>query len=1056
MHQKSFEFTQVGRCRAIPESAFFIEKQKTSLRSELLSSPRSFASGLPEEDRGIMENITFEIRCPFCRAIFKRTLEKEKKHPIAFCAYCGTRFKQENVPSEIDFSSAFLKEHTPKEEEIQGTLGKYVLLNKIGSGGMGEVFLAFDTVCGRRVALKRIRPDYISSKQLRERFIREARITSQLIHPSIISIYNIHIEHDLIYYTMPYMAGQTLKSLLAKALENEKDANADHKTSIPFLLRIFLGVLQAVAYAHSKDVLHRDLKPENIIVGAYGQVTILDWGLTKVLGETVDESTEETKEHETSEFLTKIGKPIGTLPYMAPEKAQGKPATKQTDIYALGVILYQILTLKMPFQRKNIKFFLENWQHEELVLPEVRAPYRDVPQALSIIVKKCLASDPKNRYESCDELIIHIENFLEGRSEWLPIKTLSHACKDDWEFQENILLSEHTAIVRSSDIAEWFSLSLSKTSLSENIRIDVSVSLGEHSSGIGLVTGAPEKVHRQHLTDGYWLWLASSKNFNRPTTLMRSSVCVLEAPEIVLDPNRKYNIRLEKMNQTVSLSINGLQQFVYESHIPVVGSHVGFFIQDSDFDMNSYVVSTGSLNISVNCLAVPDAFLTSGAYERALFEYRRIGESFIGRAEGREALFRAGITILEQARHQCSIADRLAFFDNALNEFEKLHGSPGAPLEYLGKALVYQSMGELDEEIKCFELAFRRYAHHPLLQVLIEHVIVRMHEGSLHNRMAAYRFVCFVLQYLPEEAAKPNSQKLFHNLKRNWEQIPFFIPLAYTKDRSLGQARMCLALAFWLNKPHVAKDIFETLIQIPILPVGDLANCCILFSILNKESLLESSLKRWEDLLSSDEKEQHQHLLSCLALPLTKSLDVVKQTLLHTHPGQIEAAFLFLLMNKALYEKNYSLTLSLYSIKGPNVWSQDLEEYIASLAIEAYLWLSRLDDAEAILQAFPQDQLTNENSPLFFYYGCFLAKTKDVSAAYTHFDLTIDTPYPRSWILAAHIITGKILTRPKGWILRSFPYEQHTLLRHLLLYKTLVGDNNYDAFIELLQRHDAV
>ena len=151
---------------------------------------------------------TIEIRCGFCRSVFKRDEIREGKHPLQFCAYCGSRLRAAEAMTAVDQTSILLKEHAPKEEEVIGTIGRYLLLQSIGRGGMGEVFLAFDTVCGRRVALKRIRPDYVNSPQLRERFIREARITSQLIHPFIIPIYSIHIEHDLVYYTMPYLAGE--------------------------------------------------------------------------------------------------------------------------------------------------------------------------------------------------------------------------------------------------------------------------------------------------------------------------------------------------------------------------------------------------------------------------------------------------------------------------------------------------------------------------------------------------------------------------------------------------------------------------------------------------------------------------------------------------------------------------------------------------------------------------------------------------------------------------------------------------------------------------------
>ena len=234
-----------------------------------------------------MTSKTIEIKCSFCNYTFKRDESREEKHPLQYCAYCGAKMRAHTSSFEVDPKAVFLSEHLPLKDEVIGTIGQFHLLRSIGKGGMGEVFLAFDTLAGRRVALKRIRPDLVSSPQLKERFIREARITSQLIHPSIIPIYSVHIDGDTIYYTMPFVAGQTLKQVLAEYSEKDIDVTLppDHKASIPSLVRIFLGVLQAVAYAHSKGVLHRDIKPGNVFFDASNNVKLGDFGLSKILSE---------------------------------------------------------------------------------------------------------------------------------------------------------------------------------------------------------------------------------------------------------------------------------------------------------------------------------------------------------------------------------------------------------------------------------------------------------------------------------------------------------------------------------------------------------------------------------------------------------------------------------------------------------------------------------------------------------------------------------------------------------------------------------------------------
>ena len=238
------------------------------------------------------------------------------------------------------------------------SIGIYQIKNLIARGGMGEVFLAHDPVCERPVAIKRIRKEYLKYNSMKQRFLKEAKIAAQLSHPSIIPIHFIHQEDDEAYYTMPYIEGDTLKDILKESIARRRAGDTPHPigSSIPSLIRIFLSVCQAVSFSHSKKILHRDLKPGNIMVGKFGQVLILDWGLAKYdMEEEIEDDIEIPKSipHE----LTRPGKAVGTLTYMAPERVFNHPSSVQSDIYSLGVILYQVLTLKTPFRRHSVKEF---------------------------------------------------------------------------------------------------------------------------------------------------------------------------------------------------------------------------------------------------------------------------------------------------------------------------------------------------------------------------------------------------------------------------------------------------------------------------------------------------------------------------------------------------------------------------------------------------------------------------------------------------------------------------------------------------------------------------
>src|SRR5262249_41627073 len=149
---------------------------------------------------------------------------------------------------------------------------------------------------------------------------------------------------------------------------------------------------------------------------------------------------------------------------------------------------------------------------------------------------------------------------------------------------------------------------------------------------------------------------------------------------------------IEKVGDHIHVFLDQQLQFTYISYFPLMGTHVGLLARDADFEIEHLAVYVGSQSVMVNCLAVPDAFLAQKDFTTALSEYRRIGYSFPGRAEGREAMFRAGITLLEEARSTSDKEKANEIYDLALAEFEKLRDTPGAPLEYLGKALVYQEL----------------------------------------------------------------------------------------------------------------------------------------------------------------------------------------------------------------------------------------------------------------------------------------------------------------------------------------------------------------------------
>jgi serine/threonine-protein kinase len=224
-------------------------------------------------------------------------------------------------------------EATVAENERLPATTRYEPGAVLGRGGMGEVLLARDRLLSREVAMKTLLPEAQTGEDARVRFLHEAKATAALAHPGIVPVYDLGVLPDgRWFYAMQRVAGERLSELKPRIAE-----------SLPRLMAIFARVCQTVAYAHEHGVIHRDLKPENILVGEHGEVYVADWGLAKQMAGLTD--TDETL----GTAFTVPGVVMGTIDYMAPEQLQGRELTPSTDVWALGVMMFELLTLRHPF-----------------------------------------------------------------------------------------------------------------------------------------------------------------------------------------------------------------------------------------------------------------------------------------------------------------------------------------------------------------------------------------------------------------------------------------------------------------------------------------------------------------------------------------------------------------------------------------------------------------------------------------------------------------------------------------------------------------------------------
>src|SRR5438876_8876768 len=264
--------------------------------------------------------------------------------------------------------------------------GRYRVVRKLGTGGMANVYLAEDLELGRRVALKMLDDRHAQDEQFVERFRREAKNAAGLSHPNIVSIYDRGQAEGTYYIAMEYLEGRTLKELLV----------ARGPTPLAVAIDYARQILAAIGFAHRNGIVHRDIKPHNVVVDADGRLKVTDFGIAR----------------SGASQMTEVGSIIGTAQYLSPEQARGAPVDQRSDVYSVGIVLYEMLTGKVPFTGDTpLEIAMKHLSEVPSPPSELRP---DVPDDLDLVVLRALAKDPEDRYQTAEEMNADLARIQQG------------------------------------------------------------------------------------------------------------------------------------------------------------------------------------------------------------------------------------------------------------------------------------------------------------------------------------------------------------------------------------------------------------------------------------------------------------------------------------------------------------------------------------------------------------------------------------------------------------------------------------------------------------------
>ncbi|MFZ0319277.1 MAG: protein kinase [Candidatus Sulfotelmatobacter sp.] len=541
--------------------------------------------------------------------------------------------------------------------------GRYEILKRLGEGGMGSVFQARDTEVDRIVALKVIRPELAGSAEILQRFRQELVLAQQITHRNAVRIYDLAVADGVRYISMEYIDGQELRDVL------DKRGKLPPKEAAEIMLQVCYGL----AAAHRQGIVHRDLKPQNIMIDKQGRVAVMDFGLAgstetaALLKQALPSASASLFGVDQSAILTRVGALLGTPRYMSPEQARAEKIDLRSDLFTVGLILYELIVGKIPTRKKGLSELLGERGAKQMPSPIEADP--QVPRALNDIITRCIQLKPADRYASIDALIVDLET-------WLGIRK-PHA--SNWK-----MLSALAALIVLLTGGLVYSRLHPKPSAGTHAPVKILISDFTNQTGNPLLDGTLEPAMSTALEGASFI-----------TTYNRGSA-------------RK---TLSKLSGSTKLDENSARLIAQREGVGVVVS--GSVRQDG----GKYAISAQAIDPRTNKL-IDNESATASSAEEVNKAVARIAAGFrkvLGDATPKSAQLAAAETFSSQsleASQQYAQAQELQWqgkWDGALQAYQRsTQLDPGLGRAYAGMAVILANMGRKQDAEKDFKLALSK------------------------------------------------------------------------------------------------------------------------------------------------------------------------------------------------------------------------------------------------------------------------------------------------------------------------------------------------------------